>query len=149
VSRQDGRRDAALRSSETTLKPSRPGSMTSRTRQLNVPSSAARRAPVPGVRFGHAVAFLPEALTQEAAEIAIILDEQYLHGENLRSSRAAGNVSKMRKSSKKTLPTSLGTSVLTHSANEHCTPVSAEPDCSGGYRPFAGGCFWTDGARLR
>src|SRR6266545_3800755 len=107
------------------------------------------QCPVAGVRFGHAVAFLAEGLAQEAAEIAIVLNEKYLHAANVRRACAARQCEHDEKALRNVSGTSLGTGVPTHSAHEHRTSVGAQPDCSRGHRHVRRRLLLDDGARLR
>src|SRR5204862_4618723 len=89
---------------------------------------------IPRIRFGSSISLLAERLAQEATEIAIVLDQQYLHAANLWRARGPRQCEHDEKALRKARATSLGNGVLAHSAHEHCTVVGAQPHDSARYR---------------
>jgi len=77
------------RSSDTTLKPSRPAASRPGTMQPKPPPRARSSARSPVSASVTAVAFFAERLAQEAPQLAVVFDEEDLHGAKPTAQRPA------------------------------------------------------------
>jgi len=97
VSSRTGVDTPRLRSSATTLKPSRPGKHHVEHHAAEAALEGAFEGAITGIRLGDAVAFLAERFAQKATQIAIIFNEKDLHEANVRPAARRGQCEKDEK----------------------------------------------------